>query len=123
MFIELGSAYWGQSEMTSENFVWYFQTPFNLALWQYQVQQPQSPSKAPISTTVKAVIPANANMNDTLEWAPDKTITPASKDAEAKAERLWLIKIRIENFMQKESLSLPFFYELIDTVKDKVVTK
>ncbi len=34
-----------------------------------------------------------------------------------------LIKIRIENFMQKEKLSLPFFYELIDTVKDKVVTK
>jgi len=25
--------------------------------------------------------------------------------------------------MQKEKLSLPFFYELIDTVKDKVVTK
>lgn len=34
-----------------------------------------------------------------------------------------LIKIRIENFMQKESLSLPFFYELIDTVKDNVVTR
>ena len=46
-----------------------------------------------------------------------------NKDEEAKAEKLRLIKIRIENFMQKEKLSLPFFYELIDTVKDKVVTK
>lgn len=48
---------------------------------------------------------------------------PVNKDEEAKAEKLRLIKIRIENFMQKEKLSLPFFYELIDTVKDKVVTK
>lgn len=35
MFIELGSAYRGQPEMTADNFVKYFSTPFNLALRQF----------------------------------------------------------------------------------------
>jgi len=32
LFIEFGSVFWGSQEITVDNFVKYFQTPFNLAL-------------------------------------------------------------------------------------------
>lgn len=76
---------------------------------------------------LKSSVGKDINLNDTLERDPNvklAEVKPADKtSAAAKEERLKMIKIRIENFMQKESLPLPFFYELIDTVKDKVVTR